>query len=191
MEAPFNLSLPFLRVKLCFLYRLMVAAVPMLEFAAERSTGRLADYYAKHIAEETGHDTMMADDLARMGVVTIPHYFEAAMLAGAQYYVIAHDDPALLLGYMNVMEKNAPKVADVEQWQRAYGVRLDCLMHHAKVDPWHAEDLAREIAALDDEMRQRVQWNEANVLRMYQAAMRGIYADTLRGANGKRLAIAA
>lgn len=185
------LELRFLRTKLCFLYRLMVAAVPLMEFAADRSNGALADYYATHIPEELGHDEMLRADLERMGVTAIPHYFEAAMIAGSQYYLVAHDDPALLLGYIHVMEANAPKVEDIERLQLAYNVRLDCMLHHAKVDAWHVEELKKQYELLPPEMLYRVQWNENNVLRMFKAAMRGIYTDTIRSQDGKQFALAA
>ena len=172
--------------KLCFLYRLMVAAVPLMQFASERSDGALAEYYHKHIPEEMGHDDMLRADLERMGVAQIPQYFEAAMIAGSQYYLIAHDDPALLLGYIGVMESNAPKVSDIERLQLAYNVRLDCMMHHAKVDTWHVRELEEIRATLPPELLWRVQWNEVNVKRMFDAATRGIYADTTSTTNATR-----
>jgi hypothetical protein len=166
----------FLTLNLCFLYRLMVAAGPLLEFAHARSDGQLRDYYAKHLEEEKGHDIWLLEDLNRMGVHTVPLYYDAAMIAGSQYYLIAHQHPALLLGYIHVMEKNAPTVEEIEGLQSLHNVNLGCAMHHAKNDPAHTQAIAKQIALCDGPTRFLIGWNELNTLTTYQSALSNLYA---------------
>lgn len=146
---------------LCFWYRVVLASAPLLELAIRRSRGDLQSYYRQHLAEETGHEAMIRDDLAGLGVLQIPNSHTAAQLAGSQYYLIAHDDPALLLGYMRVLE-SGPRVS-VDDLEARFGVPMTALRHHAQHDPWHLADIDRMIMSLDEPSRARVAWNEAGV----------------------------
>ena len=152
-----------LRAILSFWYRMMVASVPLLEFAAKRSKGDLRKYYKTHIEEEAGHDEMLKDDLRRLGVSDIPHSYLAAQIAGSQYYLVAHEHPALLLGYMNCLEGNSLTLDEVDALSP--GVELTALRHHALHDPHHASAIAGMIVGLDDDLMNRVAWNESNVKR--------------------------
>ena len=150
----------FLCMNFCFFYRVIVASAPLLEFALPYAKGELLDYYKQHLAEETGHDEMMKDDLRRLGVADIPHFHRAAQLAGSQYYLIAHDDPALLLGYMHALEKNLPPVEFVDELSRYHGTELTALRHHAVHDIQHKADLESLIARMPDRLQRRISWNE-------------------------------
>lgn len=145
---------------LSFFYRTMVASAPLLAFAIERSDGALRDYYQQHYAEEVGHDEMLRRDLENLGMKEIPKFHAAAQIAGSQYYLIAHEHPAMLLGYMHALESRTvtPEIAD--ELSKAHGVELTALKHHAEHDPHHKGDLERMIAGLDDELRSLVLWNE-------------------------------
>lgn len=151
---------PFLCSNLCFIYRMIVASAPLLEFAIERSDGDLRDYYLKHLGEETGHDEMLQDDLLRLGVVEIPRYHRAAQIAGSQYYLIAHESPALLLGYMHALEKQATDLSLVDELSTHHGVDLTAMRHHAIHDPHHNEELETMIGRMGPEVQAAIAWNE-------------------------------
>jgi hypothetical protein len=144
---------------LSFFYRTMLASAPLLELAAAQAQGGLRDYYLRHLEEERGHDEMLRDDLHRLGVGEIDRYHGAAQLAGSQYYLIAHDHPALLLGYMAVLEGNAAPLELVDQLETRHGVELNALRHHAAHDPGHLREIGRQIALLETELRARTWWN--------------------------------
>lgn len=154
-----------------FFYRTMVASAPLLEFAIPKASGDVLRYYKQHLEEERGHEDMLKDDLDRLGVKDIPDSFEAAMLAGAQYYLIAHDHPAMLLGYMAAMERNQLTPAMVDLISEAHGTEMTCLKHHAVHDTKHKADLERVIQQLDTRLRDRVVWNEVNVIDFLERAL--------------------
>lgn len=157
---------------LCFCYRTMVASEPLLEFAIPKSSGAVKDYYVKHLEEERSHEVMLADDLKRLGVEEIPYNHDAAKMAGAQYYLIAHDDPALLLGYMKALERNPITSGQVKVWSESFGTPLTCLSHHAEHDSTHKQDLEQVIGSLDPALRERVEWNERKTLEFLSEALR-------------------
>lgn len=154
-----------------FVYQLIVASAPLLQFAIPRSTGKLKAYYEKHLAEETGHDEMLLDDLKRLGITEFPPNHHAAQLAGSQYYLIAHQHPALLLGYMHALERDSLPIEDVDRLSEICGTNLTALRHHAAHDPGHKADLEEMIASLDQDLRLRVMWNEAWTRVLIEKAM--------------------
>lgn len=156
---------------MCFFYRTMVASAPLLEFAIPKSAGRLRAYYEKHLAEERGHEIMLLADLHGLGVKEVPLSHAAAQIAGSQYYLIAHEDPALLLGYMLAMEKDSLTLSQVDELAVHHGSELTALRHHCEHDPAHKVDLLAEIAALDPSIRDRVVWNERNVSQFLETAL--------------------
>jgi heme oxygenase-like protein len=150
----------FLRANLCFLYGTTMASEGLLEAAiAQCKPGDLRDYFAEHLVEETGHLQFVKDDLARLGVTDILRFPEAAQWAGSQYYYIAHEHPAMLLGYMAALERPMP-LAMVSQLESLHGP-LTSIRHHAVHDVGHATELRQQIARLADPLRARVQENEA------------------------------
>lgn len=150
---------------LCTVYRMMVASAPLLEFAIPKATGEVRRYYIEHLLEEQGHDDMLLDDLHRLGVEDVPYSHAAASIAGAQYYLIAHDHPALLLGYMHALERESMPVETVDQLSARHGTALTALRHHSLHDPHHKGDLERVIATLPEGLQMRVRWNEDHVVR--------------------------
>jgi hypothetical protein len=151
---------------LSFCYRTMLASVPLLEFAIQRSAGELRDYYEQHVIEEQGHERMVADDLQRLGIAPIPTSHFAAQVAGSQYYLIAHEHPALLLGYMHALESQTMSVEVAKYLSKHHGTELTALLHHARHDPQHKVDLERVIFRTELELRDRIAWNEVNVLQL-------------------------
>lgn len=157
--SPFD-DIAHLKRSMTFVYQLIVASAPLLAFAILRAEGPLREYYEQHLKEERGHDEMLRDDLKRMDVTEFAPNHIAAQVAGAQYYLIAHTHPALLLGYMHALERDSLPVEEVDRLSKLHGVELTALRHHAQHDPEHRNDLKRMIAALDDAQREMVEWNE-------------------------------
>lgn len=141
----------FLVDNLCWFYRLMVASAPLLEFAIKHCPDNyLKEFYAKHLAEEQGHDEMLAKDLVGMGIDRIPCSMSAARLAGSQYYLIAHHHPAMLLGYMQALESESLPVSLIEELEATHGCELACLRHHAIHDPHHIAELDIQVVGLPE-----------------------------------------
>lgn len=138
----------------------MVASEGMLKAAiAKCEDETLREYFKQHLAEETGHVTMLEHDLAHLGVTSIRKFPLAAMMAGAQYYYIEHEHPALLLGYMAALECNSFSLAQIEKLELQFG-SLTCARHHAIHDPNHAQDLRERIDALPEPLKARALANE-------------------------------
>lgn len=166
------MELVYLRASLVFVYRLMVASESLLDFALSRTKNGLREYYEKHLEEERGHAEMLLSDLKGMGISAPPPSHLAAELAGSQYYLIAHDEPALLLGYMHALESSPMSVEKVEELQDTHKVRLSALLHHAKHDPEHALELKKQIEQLPEEVRRGVMWNRQYCMALLAVAER-------------------
>ncbi|WP_328946158.1 iron-containing redox enzyme family protein [Streptomyces sp. NBC_00250] len=144
---------------LAAMHPLVRASVPLLLRGAERcaerddpASRRLAAYYVRHAEEERDHDAWLLDDLAAAGAgpAAVPHP-AAVELAGAQYYRIEHEDPASLLGYIAVLEGNAPgpRLADrLAEVTGLPGGAFRTLREHAELDGGHLDDLHRVLDAL-------------------------------------------
>lgn len=167
-----------LQTNLAFVYRLIVASERLLERAKQQVLERwhetecryLLDYYRQHLAEETGHAEMLADDLLRLGVRDIPRFHLAELMAGSQYYLIEHEHPAALLGYMAALESREIKLDDVTQLEIETGVQMSALRLHAERDPHHIREIREMIEKLPAEVRQLVTINEMRVRDQLAAA---------------------
>lgn len=161
-EAPSKVVLPrhLLLSSLCFLHGTMRASEGMLKAAIGAcEPGELRSYFKRHLAEETGHVQLLEADLDRLGVTTILEFPEAAQLAGAQYYYIEHEHPALLLGYMAALESNALNVEQVDALEALHGP-LTCSRHHALHDGGHTAELREQIEKLPPALKERAIQNE-------------------------------
>lgn len=152
-----------LRSNLCFLHGIVTASENLLCNAISHSYGHLKIYFHEHLQEETGHLKMVQDDLLRLGVAEPLHFPIAAELAGAQYYYIIHDDPAMLLGYMAALEGNPIPLTKVSELEAAYGPLIS-VRHHAEHDIEHGREIRKQMRLLDSTLRQRVLDNEAWIL---------------------------
>jgi hypothetical protein len=134
------------------------ASVPLMRVAAEEARTRFADdpttpllcaYLDQHIPEETGHDDWVLEDLERMGVPSAvalehPPSTVVAGLVGSQYYYVRHVHPAVLLGYIAVLEGYPPSedLARIASARTGYPVEaFRTLRKHAHLDPHHRRDL--------------------------------------------------
>ncbi|GIJ47869.1 hypothetical protein Val02_47550 [Virgisporangium aliadipatigenens] len=131
------------------------ASVPLMATAARRCAELAADdpvaralggYLPAHIAEELDHDRWLLEDLAALGAdpeatargVPPP---AVARLVGPQYYWIAHVHPVALLGYIAVLEGNAPHPSLAGRIVAAAGVpeaAVRTVREHAELDTGHS-----------------------------------------------------
>lgn len=133
---------------LVFLYQVIKASERLLIEAAQESTGRLNEYYVSHLEEEREHEKWLADDLKAEGIDVdkFPIMRLASEMAGSQYYLIKHDDPACLLGYMAVLEGFPFPLDQLESLERLHGKSLcKTLRFHAENDLEHRKELFRVI----------------------------------------------
>jgi len=134
------------------------ASVPLMDLAARRcaeraSTDPVADpvagplrqYLLEHIEQERGHDDWLLADLAVLDRSPGPPpaaTSAVARLVGAQYYWIEHHHPVALLGYIAVMEGNAPSAALPAWLANRAGVpaaALRAVREHADLDGGHTD----------------------------------------------------
>ncbi|OIJ64388.1 hypothetical protein WN71_029725 [Streptomyces mangrovisoli] len=139
------------------------ASVPLMELALEHcrgasatdpAAGPLGRYLPAHIARERHHDTWLLRDMAAAGLrpereLTRPPSPEVARMVGAQYYWVHHFHPLCLLGYVAVLELNAPEPALVPLLAHRTGLPADAfetVRLHAEIDAGHSAEV---LATLD------------------------------------------
>jgi hypothetical protein len=141
---------------LTLMHAVIRASVPLMqaaqrqcaELAGDPVAATLAGYYTKHIREELHHDEWLLADLAAAGrdptrVLIDPPPAAVARLVGAQYYWLHHYHPVCLLGYIAVVEGNAPPTWLASQLDSSTGlppVALHTLQHHASADLGRCDD---------------------------------------------------
>jgi pyrroloquinoline quinone (PQQ) biosynthesis protein C len=131
------------------------ASVPLMRLAARRCTelgprdpvaAPLRRYLDRHIVEEHEHDEWLLADLAALGHDPGRARAEqpspaVARLVGAQYYWTQHHHPVALLGYIAVLESNAPAASLAGWLVSAAGVPtagVRTVRAHAALDTAHA-----------------------------------------------------
>jgi hypothetical protein len=144
---------------LVLLHQIVRASVPLLEAARRQAflanedavCRGLVAYLDRHIEEERHHDEWTLQDLAAAGITpaevlaALPPASVAA-LVGAQYYWVLHCHPIALMGYIAMLEGNAPSPELIDRLRADTGLPealFRTLRLHAAVDPQHR-------AALDD-----------------------------------------
>lgn len=121
---------------------------------SDRVRAPLAEYLRAHIEEERGHDDWLLADIAALGgdpaaLLDRQPPPVVARLAGAQYYWIEHHHPVALLGYIAVLESNAPApwLADRIAAAGVPEAALRTVRGHAELDTGHTAAL---LALLDE-----------------------------------------
>lgn len=147
------------------MHALIRASVPLMEQAARRCARLaphdpvaepLAQYLERHIEQERGHDAWLLDDIAAAGADPAReahrlHSPIVAELAGAQYYWIEHEHPVALLGYIRVLEGNAPASWLAARLAARTGLpdaAFRTVREHAELDISHLTELDEAIDAL-------------------------------------------
>ena len=147
------------------MYALVRASVPLMEQASRRCAelipcdpvaGPLWRYLERHIDEERGHDAWLLEDLAETGAdpAAVAGRLPSpvvADLAGAQYYWIEHHHPVALLGYIRVLEGNAPAPWLADRLAARTGLpdaAFRTVREHAELDAGHLADLDELLDAL-------------------------------------------
>jgi hypothetical protein len=137
---------------LVFVHNIITATPQLLSAAMMHSAGDLSAYFEAHLEEERDHARWLAEDLGSEGidVFTLPVSPEAVAMAGSQYYLIYHVDPAALLGYMAVLECFPMPEEQVRRLEEAHGADLcRTLRYHAVHDIDHGSDVLTQIDKLD------------------------------------------
>jgi hypothetical protein len=158
---------------LVFMHDVIVASEQLLIEAA-RSTERmlrssfhvrLAKYYRSHLEEERDHAQWMRDDLKSVGVAPeLPNKLAVAM-AGSQYYLLKHEHPAALLGYMATLEGDPVPVEVIESLEHAHGKQLlRCARMHAIKDLEHRKELFAVIDDTPDSLLGLISYSADNTL---------------------------
>ena len=132
---------------------------------------RFASYLERHIEEERHHDLWLLEDLESIGVsradvLQIAPPAAVAGMVGAQYYWIQHHDPVALIGYMLMLECNAPTPETIAALKRESGLPDSFFRTHrvhAELDPDHQSDLLELASALPLSTAQR-QLIDASIL---------------------------
>jgi hypothetical protein len=132
------------------------ASVPLMELAVRRCVALGPDdpvaaplhaYLRQHIVEEIGHDDWLLTDLAALGADPARPLTEhppavVARLVGAQYYWIEHHHPVALLGYIAILEGNAPTVRLADWLSSGAGLpaaAVRTVREHAELDTGHTD----------------------------------------------------
>lgn len=108
----------------------------------------LQTYFAKHLAEEVGHEEWVLDDLEELGyerkaVELSQPLSETVNLIGSQLYIINYMHPAGLLGYVYLMESTPPNELSLA-FLEAHGISLGAmtfLRRHGETDQRHSCEL--------------------------------------------------
>jgi hypothetical protein len=138
------------------MHGVICASVPLMKLAARRCADRhphaavaapLQRYLERHIDEERDHDAWLLADLSALGAaadrpIKEPPPAAVARLVGPQYYWIEHGHPLALLGYIVVLESNAPalQLADwIASTAHIPAAALRTVREHAELDEKHAD----------------------------------------------------
>ncbi|WP_406447723.1 iron-containing redox enzyme family protein [Streptomyces sp. NBC_00876] len=153
------------------MHQVIRASVPLMERAAARCGALprdpvappLARYLRAHAEQERGHDEWLLTDAAAAGgapdeLTGAAPPAHVAALVGAQYYWIEHSHPVALLGYIAVLEGNAPAPGLAGRLARGTGLppaAFETVRLHADLDDGHSADLDRLLGRLPLDAEQR------------------------------------
>lgn len=116
----------------------------------------LKSYYESHFVEEEGHYDWLKADLEGNGVdiTEYPLIRKAVEMAGTQYYLIKHEHPVSLLGYMSVLEGFPMSEEKLEMLERAHGKSLlKTLRYHVENDIEHRKHLFEIVDHVPEELK--------------------------------------
>lgn len=130
---------------LMFVYQVMRASTNLLRVAISLlGEGRLRTYYEKHLREEENHAEWLLEDLDGQKEYSPL----AAAIAGTAYYLVYHEHPAALLGYMLAMETSTIDEKLLCKLEAIHGEKLlRTVRIHVVEDTAHRKEILDEIAA--------------------------------------------
>ncbi len=155
------------------MHEVVRASVPLLNLALDRCADAgpadrvallMRERLPVHIAEERHHDEWLLRDMAVAGLdpdteMARPPSELVAGLVGAQYYWISHFHPVCLLGYVAVLESNAPSPSLAGHLAAGTGLpaaAFRTVHHHAEVDAGHSAAIFDLLDRLDLAPAQRL-----------------------------------
>jgi len=139
-----------------FVHQVITASEELMQEALKVADRPLRNYLMAHAEEERGHADWLAADLLTAGVdvAKVPIFRKAAAMAGSQYYLIKHQSPYALLGYMAVLEGFPVMLEAVDALEAAHGKDLfRTLRYHAEHDLEHRKEL---FAFIDENPRPEI-----------------------------------
>lgn len=146
-------------------YMMTSATVPLMQAAHARSleladadpvAAGFADYLARHIPEEAGHDEQFLEDLEAFGMqksevrAQMP-WPSLAALIGMQYYWILHRHPIAFAGYSAILEGSPVPLELIQELEDEKGLPsagFRTLKWHSLHDPEHSAELYEVLDAL-------------------------------------------
>jgi hypothetical protein len=128
--------------------------------------------YAKHIGEEQKHEKLCIHDLEKLGLnlASIPERAATRMFWEPQYYKVEHEHPAVLMGYILVLEAMASVKGPwvLEQVAAAHGEKAGHFVKlHAEEDISHVEKAYKSIEPLDPVLRTNIAQNLMQTTQAY------------------------
>jgi hypothetical protein len=141
------------------------AAVPLMSAAIDQAralartddvAAGVADYLARHVDEERGHDRWLLEDLEATGsdpeepLRRMPSA-RIATLVGAQYYWLRHHHPVSLLGHIAAIEGYHPPIGFAERLAASTGfaeTAFRAIARHERLDIRHKRELYEAIDRL-------------------------------------------
>lgn len=138
------LDRPVIVSNLVFMHQVITASEPLMQEALKVADAPLHAYLTEHAEEEQDHAAWLAADLLTAGIDVdkVPKFRRAVAMAGSQYYLIKHQSPYALLGYMAVLEGFPVSLEAVDALEAAHGKDLfRTLRYHAEHDLDHRKDL--------------------------------------------------
>ncbi|MFK4444632.1 hypothetical protein ABH944_004864 [Caballeronia udeis] len=159
---------------LVFVHNVITATPQLLSVAMNKSHGDLSNYFEAHLEEELNHAAWLAYDLSSAGidVADMPPSPLAMAMAGSQYYLIYHAEPAALLGYMAALECFPSPLDQVETLERVHGQALcRTLRYHATHDIDHGEDVLDQVDELSPRQFEIVKRNAIQTATYIGAAI--------------------
>lgn len=143
---------------LVFSYHTICASEPMLRECALNldPSSPFLSYFVHHLAEEKNHVFWLRRDLANADISIINRrlQFDAAELAGPQYYLIRHVSPLAVLGYLAVLECFPMDPVILDALESIHGKEMfHTLRYHSEHDPEHGADVLEQIDKVAPEMQ--------------------------------------
>jgi hypothetical protein len=163
--------------------RLLASAAA--RFAYDEWGNALHHRFAAHMAEEKKHELLALHDMAAIGasIDRFPEHHATRMFYEPQYFKIEHQGPAVLLGYILVLEAMGPahgrRVADAVN--QAFGPKCGAFLDvHTKDDVEHLDKALGVLQRVPEPLARLVEQN----LRQTTFAYIEVLSDIRRNLDG-------